>query len=108
MALREAGAGDAFQALATRAASQASLDEPNVFWGTDDREAVAGLMHELLTADANDAVQTLGARAANAGMFHYVGVYPDRASRYPFGREPDGAPSPSWNWQGPAGQNRAL
>ncbi len=56
-----------------------------------------------------DAVTALAARAANAGMFDvFLEVRPDEASSYRFGREPDGTPSQSWNWQEPASQNHGL
>ncbi len=92
--------GDAVTALAARAASHASLDNP---W------AVAGLLRELREAGDSDAVTALAARAANAGMFDvFLEVRPDEASSYRFGREPDGTPSQSWNWQEPASQNHGL
>lgn len=85
------GAGDAVRALLARdLAAHASLDDP---------EAVADLLRELREAGDGDAGTALAARAADAGMF-------DRflpASSYPFGREPDRAPSQSWRWQEPAG-----
>ena len=63
---------------------------------------VAELLQALREAGASDAVRTLAARAANAGMFDlFLEVYPDEASSYLFGREPDGAPSQSWKWQEP-------
>ena len=91
--LREAGAGNAVTVLAARAAGQASLDAPR---------DVAALLGELREGGAGNAVTVLAARAANAGMFGlFLEVRPDEAS-YRFGREPDGAPSQSWRWQGPA------
>jgi hypothetical protein len=33
---------------------------------------------------------------------------PDEAADYPFGREPDGAPSQRWIWQEPTSQSRGL
>jgi hypothetical protein len=93
-----AGASDAVATLATRAAGHSSLDDPR---------AVAGLLRELGAAGARDEVTTLATRAANAGMFEgFLKVYPGGAARYPFGREPDGAPSHTWTWQEPASQNR--
>ena len=98
--LREAGAGDAVTTLATRAAGHASLDHP---------PAVAVLLEALREAGAGDAVTTLATRAADAGMFDlFLKVCPDEASSYLFGREPNGTPSQSWNWQEPASQNRGL
>jgi hypothetical protein len=92
--LREAGAGDAVTALAGRAAGHARLDDPG---------AVAWLLGELREAGAGDAATALADRAANAGMFGlFLEICPDEASSYPFGREPDGAPSQTWNWLEPA------
>ncbi|MGH3205940.1 MAG: hypothetical protein ACRDP5_28400 [Streptosporangiaceae bacterium] len=77
--LREAGASDAVTAqLGHDPAAHASLDDPR---------GVARLPQELREAGASDAVR------------------PDEASTYLFGREPDGTPSQSWNWQEPARQN---
>ena len=71
------------------------------------RRAVAGLLEELREAGASDAVTALATRAANAGMFDlFLEVRPDEASSYLFGREPDGTPSQSWNWQEPTGRTR--
>ena len=54
-------------------------------------------------AGAHDAARTLATRVANAGIFDDVlEVCPDEASRYLFGREPDGTPSRPWKWQEPA------
>ena len=133
-ALREAGAGDAVTALATRAAARASLDRPGAVAALlgelreagagdavtallardpaaraslDRPGAVAALLRELREAGAGDAVTALATRAANAGMFGlFLEVRPDEASSYRFGREPDGAPSQSWRWQEPASQPR--
>ena len=120
-ALRAAGAGDAARALAIRAAEGASLEDPyavarlleelhaagdpvqvlldrdpagEVSLGPDRRRGVARLLTALRTAGAADAARALAARAADAGMF---GLVWDRAG-FPFGREPDGAPSPPWAW----------
>jgi uncharacterized protein YidB (DUF937 family) len=97
-ALRAAGAGDAVTTLLARdPAGQASFD-----YYPDD---VGRLLWELREAGAGDAACTLAARAANAGMFrlYFLDEFcPDEASSYPFGREPDGAPSQSWSWLGPA------
>jgi hypothetical protein len=95
--LRETGAGDAVTTLLARdPAGQANLDYP------DD---VGRLLWELRGAGDGDAACTLAGRAANAGMFHLYFLdefCPDEASSYPFGREPDGAPSQAWSWLGPA------
>jgi hypothetical protein len=120
-ALRGAGAGDAARALAARAAGGASLENPgdvaelltelNAAGAGDavrallDRDPAAQaslrdprgtgrLLTALRAAGADDAARALAARAADAGMFDLVA---ERAS-YRFGREPDGAASPPWDW----------
>ena len=51
------------------------------------------------------AVEELAARAADAGMFSlFLGVHPDQAAAYKFGREPDGSPAEPWSWSEPAGR----
>ena len=81
-------AGDPVQVLLDRdPAGEVSL-------GPDRRRGVARLLTALRTAGAADAARALAARAADAGMF---GLVWDRAG-FPFGREPDGAPSPPWAW----------
>ena len=79
--------------LARDPAGHARLDNPG---------GVARLLDALREAGDRDAARTLAVRAANAGMFDlFLKVYPDEASRYRFGREPDGAPSQPWKWQEP-------
>ena len=91
--LRNAEADATAKTLAARAAAEASLD---------GELAVAGLLLELWGVGDGNAVQTLVSRAANAGMFDlFLNVYPNQASSYPFGREPDKSPSQSWNWHEP-------
>jgi len=86
--LRTAGAGDAVRALLARdPAGQVSL-------GPDQQPGVGRLLATLRAAGASEAAGALAARAADAGMFDLA---TDRA-RYPFGREPDGAPAPPWHW----------
>jgi hypothetical protein len=125
--LRGVGAEDTARTLAARAASHAILDDAGtVFWllralrgpGVDDAVPIllardpAGhisldgpvgwLLKQLHAAGAEDAARTLAARAANAGQFGlFLEDHPDEVSNYPFGREPDGAPSQSWKWQEP-------
>jgi hypothetical protein len=89
-ALRDVGASDAVAELLARdPARHASLDDP---W------RVRELLEALQEAGDSDAANTLAAQAANAGMF---GLPPDKTSVYTFGREPDGKPTPAWNWQPP-------
>ena len=92
--LAAAGDPDAVTALLARdPAGHARLDNPG---------GVARLLDALREAGDRDAARTLAVRAANAGMFDlFLKVYPDEASRYRFGREPDGAPSQPWKWQEP-------
>jgi uncharacterized protein YidB (DUF937 family) len=133
--LREAGAGDAVTTLLARdPAAHASLGDPQaVAWllrqlreaGADhavttllardpaaradlyNPHDVGELLEALYEAEAGDAATTLATRAVNAGMFgFFLGVDPDEASSYPFGREPDGTPSQFWKWQEPGSQNR--
>jgi hypothetical protein len=67
------------------------------------QRGVADLLQVLREAGAEDRVQALAVRAADAGMFNlFLETCPDEASSYPFGREPDGAPSQIWNWLRPA------
>jgi hypothetical protein len=95
------GAGDAVAALLARdPAGHVSLNGPR---------AVASLLGVLDAIGAGDAVPALSTRAASAGTFDlFPKVCPGEASRYPVGREPDGAPSRAWNWLEPACQNRSL
>jgi hypothetical protein len=58
---------------------------------TDPRR-VADLLAVLREAGEQQAATALNARAENAGL------YPDRFA--PYGREPDGRPSPPWTWHG--------
>ncbi len=127
--LHEAGADGAARALAARAAAQAGLDHPYGVAGLlmelrragaddavtallardparyadlDHTYGIAELLGQLRDAGARDARQALAARAANAGMFDlFLHIYPAEASSYLFGREPDGAPSQPWRWEGP-------
>ena len=128
--LRAAGADDAATALAIRAADHVSLDDPRAVdmllrelraaevgdavttllardpashAHLDNSWAVAELLRALREAGADDAATALAGQAANAGMFDlFLEVCPDEASSYPFGREPDGTPSQTWNWIEPA------
>ena len=96
-ALGEAGAGNAVTALLARdPAGQARLGDPG---------GVAALLRALGEAGDSNAVTAMASRAANAGLFDlFLEVCPDKASSYPVGREPDGAPSQSWKWQEPTSQ----
>ena len=122
-ALRAAGAADLIQTLAGRVAERAEfccpldiaglLDEldaagadavrtlldrdPGGQADTDDPGDIALLLGALRAAGAGDAARVLAARAADAGMFDLAGD----GTSYPFGREPDGAPSAPWRWTEP-------
>jgi hypothetical protein len=88
---RAGGAGDAAQVLLDRdPGGQVSLVP-------EQRQGVARLLAALRAAGAGDAAQVLAARAADAGMFDLAGD----GTSYPFGREPDGAPSAPWRWTEP-------
>ena len=97
-ALREAGADHAVAALLARdPATHVSVNWP---------PGVTALVESLRAAGADHAVTVLASRVANAGEFNlFLNVFPVQASSYPFGREADGTPSQSWNWQEPASQN---
>jgi hypothetical protein len=92
--LAEAENPDAVTALLAREpAEHARLDNPR---------GVALLLEALRKAGDPDAACALAVRAANGGMFNlFLETYPDEASRYRFGRDPDGAPSQPWKWQEP-------
>lgn len=62
----------------------------------DSPVGIARLPRVLREAGADEAVTALAGRAANAGMFGlFLQSFPENASRYLFGREPDGTPSQS-------------
>jgi hypothetical protein len=47
-----------------------------------------------------DLLAQLAERIADAGDFDMLAALaPDRAARFPYGREPDRAPSPRWSWR---------
>jgi hypothetical protein len=92
--LRKAAAHDAISTLQAR-------DPPCALASTGLR-LLQRCWKELRKAGAGDAVITLTGRAADAGMFDlFLEVRREEASRYPFGREPDGSPSQTWNWPEP-------
>jgi hypothetical protein len=67
--------------------------------GTQHR--IGALLEALRGAGDCDPARAL-ADAANAGMFDlFLEAYPDEASGYKYGREPDEAPSQPWEWQEP-------
>ena len=93
-ALRLAGARSAVTALLAR--------DPVAHVNLRDPRGVAELLEALRFAWAGGAVTALAGRAADAGMFDlFLKACPGEASGYKFGREPDGTPSRSWQWQAP-------
>jgi len=100
--LRRTGADDAVQTLLARDPSrQVAFDASQPFRPGYQR-AVARLLAALRAAGATEAVQALAVRAADAGMFGlFLEARPGEPASYPFGREPDGTPSPPWNWTEP-------
>jgi hypothetical protein len=99
LVLRNTGiSDDAVRSLAARAANHVRLYEPH---------GIAMLLQELHAAGADKAVSALTGRTAHEGRFDvFLKANPEEVSGYRFGREPDGAPSPPWNWQEPISHNR--
>jgi uncharacterized protein YidB (DUF937 family) len=94
--LRTVGAEDAERALLAR--------DPMAHLSLESRWHVARQLEQLRAAGHESLAQALLARAANAGSFDLLlELLPREATRYRFGREPDGTPSQPWNWQAPAG-----
>jgi uncharacterized protein YidB (DUF937 family) len=98
-----ARAGGAVRALLARdPGRQAVIDASQPFRPGYER-AFARLLAALREAGAAEAVRALAVRAADGGMFGlFLEVQPDQAAAFRFGREPDGTPSPPWNWSEPA------
>ena len=88
-------------------AAAAESADADSYFGLNDPETSVDLLRALREAGADEAVHALAARAANAGEFSlFAQAYRDAATNFPFGREPDGAPSKPWNWQEPARPGR--
>ena len=85
--LASLGAGDEVAELAVRAGTHANLDHPA-------EGAVVALENTLRELGANGAADFLAARTA----LHSAD---EQAARSPYGREPDGTPSPPWTWHEP-------
>ena len=123
-ALREAGEEKSAVALARRAAVHVPLDDPfdvarllNVLRsvGTQEQDAllarepaahvslddpgdVAGLLTTLRDAGAEEQVRTLVNRLPGEGHFGLFREQIGHQMAFRFGREPDGSPAPSWDW----------
>lgn len=76
--------------FARRATTHMSLDKPR---------HVVRLLAALLWADAAEQARTLSDRLAAEGHFVLSREHADDQTRYRFGRELDGSPSPSWDWK---------
>ena len=59
-----------------------------------NRDGVSWLMKALMKAGAHQSAAALAIRAADSGMFTLL----LKIRSYPYGREPDGSPSPQWGW----------
>jgi hypothetical protein len=75
--------------LAARAAAQVALDDP---------DAIDYLLFWLWDAGTEDQAQVLVDRLPAEGHFDLFCCRDDNRTRYRFGREPGGNPSPPWNW----------
>jgi hypothetical protein len=89
-ALGEAGAHEQATALATRAATQFVLDEPG---------NVARLLDALREAGAKEQIEMLVGRLPAEGQFRLFLDQADHQALYRLGREPDGSPAATWNWE---------
>ena len=63
-----------------------------------DPNAVAALLESLTQAGAYDQITTLAERLADEGRDGMYLRLDDLASRFRFGREPDGRSSEPWGW----------
>jgi len=88
--LREAGAADQVAALLARdPAGHVALEDPS---------RVGVLLDRLWEAGAADQVAALAARLPMVGMFALFLEQTGRAHQFRFGRETDGTPAASWDW----------
>jgi uncharacterized protein YidB (DUF937 family)/transcriptional regulator with XRE-family HTH domain len=88
-ALREAGTEESVTALAGRAAACCPLD---------NSVGATLLLRALREAGTEEQVRTLVERLPAAGCFYLFYVDGGHHVQYRFGREPDGRPSPAWDW----------
>jgi hypothetical protein len=88
--LRQAGATEASKVLAIRAADRIA------FGRTED---LTRILQDLRDSGAEDTATAFVRQAADAGFFSFfLREEPGASSKFAFGREPDGAPSPRWKW----------
>jgi hypothetical protein len=87
--MREAGAERQCSALLARVAAHVSLGGP---------AEVAHLLNRMREAGAEQQAKTLVGRLPAEGYFGLFTEQPGLSKRYVFGRELDGSPAPSWNW----------
>ncbi|GAA2723985.1 hypothetical protein [Actinocorallia aurantiaca] len=88
-ALQEAGAHTAIDILAERAVEHFSLEEPN---------SLADLLDGLRKAGAHEQADRLVPQLPALAMFPLFLEESSTATDFRFGREPDGRPSPPWQW----------
>jgi hypothetical protein len=102
--LRAAGADQAIAALLDRhPAEHADIKHA----GIENRRGITELLEQLRAVGAGQAASTLAARAADGGLWQWsLEADPNKARHYTLGREPDGTPSPPWDWQGRPIQDR--
>jgi hypothetical protein len=87
--LRRAGSEEQTAVFACRAAAHAVLGQP---WD------ITSLLHALQAAGAETPVRTLVDRLPAEGHFDLFRKQAGNQAPYHFGREPDGSPTPSWDW----------
>jgi hypothetical protein len=88
-------------ARADEAVSALLARDPAVQADVDHLRGVTELLAALRAAEAADAAAILAARAANSDMFSFFLEFnPAERAKFKYGREPDGVPSPPWNWPG--------
>ena len=88
--LRKAGAERQAAALIAR--------DPAAHVALHDMGGVSGLLDSLREAGAEHQVATLVDRLPAEGQFEIFRAQPGHKKRYRFGREPNGSPAPSWDW----------
>jgi hypothetical protein len=86
--LQAAGAIQQTAVFASRIAVSAALD--------CDAEDVTAVLESMRKAGATQQATTLARRLSPAGFFALLPEH--RESRFRFGRNPDGKPTKSWNW----------
>jgi hypothetical protein len=89
-ALRSASAEEQLATLLAR--------NPAAHVSLDDRNDVVHLLETLRKTSADEQVKTLIDRLPAEGQFALFHEQTGQATRYRFGREPDGRPALSWGW----------